>query len=90
MSALADFPRVTPFHSFDNNAKDAINFYLSVFKNSRRLEVVHTSGGAPGPAGILTIAFEPGGQTFTALDGGPIFKFRKRLLLPSGAIRKGR
>ena len=75
MSALAEFPRITPFLWFDNNAEDAVNFYLSVFKNSRRLEVQHNTGGAPGPADILTIAFELDGQTFTALNGGPLFKF---------------
>jgi predicted 3-demethylubiquinone-9 3-methyltransferase (glyoxalase superfamily) len=68
MSALADFRRVTLFLWFDKNAEDAVNFYLSVFKNSHRLEVVHKSGDAPGPANILTIAFELDGQTFTALN----------------------
>jgi predicted 3-demethylubiquinone-9 3-methyltransferase (glyoxalase superfamily) len=75
MSALDKFPRITPFLWFDNNAEDAVTFYLSVFKNSRRLGVVHNSGGASGPADILTIAFELEGQTFTALNGGPLFKF---------------
>jgi hypothetical protein len=75
MSALEEFPRITPFLWFDNNAEDAVNFYLSVFKNSRRLEVQQNAGGAPGPADILTIAFELDGQTFTALNGGPLFKF---------------
>jgi predicted 3-demethylubiquinone-9 3-methyltransferase (glyoxalase superfamily) len=75
MSALEKFPRITPFLWFDNNAEDAVHFYLSVFKNSRLLEVVHNTGGAPGPANILTIAFELDGQTFTALNAGPHFKF---------------
>jgi predicted 3-demethylubiquinone-9 3-methyltransferase (glyoxalase superfamily) len=79
MSAFAEFPRITPFLWFDNNAEDAVNFYLSVFKNSRRLEVVHNTGGAPGPADILTIAFELDGQTFTALNGGPLFKFTEAI-----------
>jgi predicted 3-demethylubiquinone-9 3-methyltransferase (glyoxalase superfamily) len=74
MGALENFPRITPFLWFDNNAEDAVNFYLSIFKNSRRLEVVHNSG-APVPASVLTIAFELDGQTFTALNGGPMFKF---------------
>ena len=73
MSALAEFPRITPFLWFDSNAEDAVDFYLSVFKNSRRLEVQPNSGGVP--ADILTIAFELDGQTFTALNGGPLFKF---------------
>jgi predicted 3-demethylubiquinone-9 3-methyltransferase (glyoxalase superfamily) len=73
MSALAEFPRITPFLWLDNNAEDAVDFYLSVFKNSRRLELQPNSGGVP--ADILTIAFELDGQTFTALNGGPLFKF---------------
>ena len=79
MSALEEFPRITPFLWFDNNAEDAVNFYLSVFKHSRRLEVQYNSGGAPGPADIITIAFELEGQTFTALNGGPLFKFTEAI-----------
>jgi predicted 3-demethylubiquinone-9 3-methyltransferase (glyoxalase superfamily) len=75
MGALENFPRITPFLWFDNNAEDAVNFYLSVFKNSRRLEAVHNGGDKPAPASILTIAFELDGQTFTALNGGPMFQF---------------
>ena len=81
MSALEKFPRVTPFLWFDNNAEDAVNFYLSVFKNSRRLEVTHNIEGTPAPASILTIAFELDGQTFTALNGGPHFKFTEAISL---------
>jgi hypothetical protein len=40
MSVFEKYPRITPFLWFDNNAEDAVNFYLSVFRNSRRLEVV--------------------------------------------------
>ena len=76
MSALEDFPRITPFLWFDSNAEEAVNFYLKVFKNSRRLDTVNVTEGAPGPKdGILTIAFELDGQKLTALNGGPIFKF---------------
>jgi|SRR5882724_7238332 len=75
MSTLGDFPRITPFLWFDNNAEDAVNFYLSIFKNSRSLEVQHNPDGHSGPANVLTIAFELDGQKFTALNGGPMFKF---------------
>jgi predicted 3-demethylubiquinone-9 3-methyltransferase (glyoxalase superfamily) len=81
MSALEKFPRISPFLWFDNNAEDAVNFYLSVFKNSRRLEVMHNIEGTPTPARILTIAFELDGQTFTALNGGPLFKFTEAISL---------
>ncbi len=78
MSTFERFPRITPFLWFDANAEEAVDFYLSVFKNSRRLEEVPNSGNAPSPKGkILTIAFELDGQTFTALNGGPHFKFNE-------------
>jgi predicted 3-demethylubiquinone-9 3-methyltransferase (glyoxalase superfamily) len=77
MSALAEFPRITPFLWFDNNAEEAVNFYLSVFKNSRRLEVQPNGSGVP--ADILTIAFELDGQKVTALNGGPLFKFTEAI-----------
>ncbi|MGA3012291.1 MAG: VOC family protein [Terracidiphilus sp.] len=76
MSALENFPRITPFLWFDSNAEEAVEFYLTVFKNSRRLEELRNTGDVPGPkGGILTIAFELDGQKFTALNGGPAFKF---------------
>jgi predicted 3-demethylubiquinone-9 3-methyltransferase (glyoxalase superfamily) len=76
MSALQDFPRVTPFLWFDSNAEEAVDFYLTVFKNSRRLDVLENTSANPNPpAKILTIAFELDGQKFTALNGGPFFKF---------------
>ncbi len=76
MSALQDFPRITPFLWFDSNAEEAVDFYLSIFKNSRRLDQLRNTGDAPGPkGGILTIAFELDGQRFTALNGGPGYPF---------------
>jgi predicted 3-demethylubiquinone-9 3-methyltransferase (glyoxalase superfamily) len=76
MSALQDFPRVTPFLWFDSNAEEAVDFYLTVFKNSRRLDVLENTSANPNPpAKILTIAFELDGQKFTAINGGPFFKF---------------
>jgi predicted 3-demethylubiquinone-9 3-methyltransferase (glyoxalase superfamily) len=76
MSALESFPRITPFSWFDSNAEEAVNFYLTVFKNSRRLDELRTTDESRGPKGsILTIAFELDGQKFTALNGGPNFKF---------------
>lgn len=81
MSALADFPRITPFLWFDSNAEEAVEFYLSVFKNSRRLDAKRSSGDTPsGPKGtVLTIAFELDGQKFTALNGGPMYKFTEAI-----------
>ena len=59
MSALHNFPRITPFLWFDSNAEDAVDFYLTVFKNSRRLDELRTADDSRGPKGsILTTAFE--------------------------------
>jgi predicted 3-demethylubiquinone-9 3-methyltransferase (glyoxalase superfamily) len=78
MAALENSPRVTPFLWFDANAEEAVEFYLGVFKNSRRLGEMRNTGGAPGPeGGILTVSFELEGQQFTALNGGPAYKFNE-------------
>ncbi len=80
MSALQDFPRITPFLWFDSNAEEAVDFYLTVFKNSRRLDRLDNPPVTPNPsAKVLTIAFELDGQKFTALNGGPAFKFTEAI-----------
>ena len=80
MSALQDFPRITPFLWFDSNAEEAVEFYLTVFKNSRRLDELRNPLDIPIPKGsILTIAFELDGQKFTAMNGGPHFKFTEAI-----------
>jgi predicted 3-demethylubiquinone-9 3-methyltransferase (glyoxalase superfamily) len=76
MSAFENYPRITPFLWFDSNAEEAVDFYLAVFKNSRKIDVVNNSPDHPNPpAKILTISFELDGQKFTALNGGPAFQF---------------
>jgi len=76
MSAFQGFPRITPFLWFDSNAEEAVEFYLTVFKNSRRLgEMRVPDGGNGGRGKLLTISFELDGQKFTALNGGPMFQF---------------
>jgi predicted 3-demethylubiquinone-9 3-methyltransferase (glyoxalase superfamily) len=81
MSAFEDFPRIAPFLWFDSNAEEAVDFYISVFKNSRRLEVMPTSEEINGPSKVLTISFELDGQKFMALNGGPMFKFTEAISL---------
>ena len=73
---------ITPCLWFDSNAEEAVNFYTSVFKNSKIGNILRY--GEAGyevhgmPAGtVLTIEFELNGQAFTALNGGPIFKFNE-------------
>lgn len=72
MSVLEDSPRIAPFLWFDSNAEEAVDFYLSIFKNSRRLKEMRTPDGK-----VLVIGFELDGQRFTALNGGPMFKFNE-------------
>jgi predicted 3-demethylubiquinone-9 3-methyltransferase (glyoxalase superfamily) len=76
MSALQNSPRISPFLWFDDNAEEAVDFYLSVFPNSRRLGDLPSSGPKKK---ILTLSFELEGQHFTALNGGPAFKFTEAI-----------
>jgi predicted 3-demethylubiquinone-9 3-methyltransferase (glyoxalase superfamily) len=74
--------KITTFLWFDNNAEEAANFYVSVFKNSRILETSYYTEVGPGPKGsVMTISFELDGQHFTALNGGPQFKFTEAISL---------
>jgi predicted 3-demethylubiquinone-9 3-methyltransferase (glyoxalase superfamily) len=78
MGPFQDFPRITPFLWFDSNAEEAVEFYLTVFKNSRRLDKLTTDDKRVAPkTPVLTISFELDGQRFTALNGGPHFKFNE-------------
>jgi predicted 3-demethylubiquinone-9 3-methyltransferase (glyoxalase superfamily) len=66
--------KITPFLWFDTQAEEAMNFYVSVFKNSKVL------GVTPGPNGIAsTVDFELEGQEFIALNAGPQFKFNESI-----------
>ncbi len=68
--------KITPFLWFDNQAEEAMNFYVSIFKNSKVLSVNRYGEGAPVPKGtVMTANFELDGQEFTALNGGPMYKF---------------
>src|SRR2546423_1253911 len=74
--------KITTFLWFDNNAEEAANFYVSVFKNSRILNTVRNGEGGPGPKGsVLTIDFKLDGQRFAGLNGGPRFKFTEAISL---------
>jgi predicted 3-demethylubiquinone-9 3-methyltransferase (glyoxalase superfamily) len=74
--------KITPFLWFDNNAEEAVNFYISVFKNSKVLSTTRFGEAGPGPAGtVLTVAFQLEGQEFVALNGGPQFKFTEAISL---------
>jgi predicted 3-demethylubiquinone-9 3-methyltransferase (glyoxalase superfamily) len=77
MSLSANASRITPFLWFDKNAEQAVDFYLSVFPNSRKLGEFRSPADTPsGPKGmVLTISFELDGLRFTALNGGPHYQF---------------
>ena len=63
---------ITPFLWFDDQAEEAVDFYLSVFPDSRVCQVSRYGDAGPGPAGsVMTIDFELGGNPFVALNGGP-------------------
>ena len=78
--------KITPCLWFDSNAEEAVNFYTSIFKDSkvgnisRYGEAGYEIHGKPAGT-VMTIEFELNGQTFTALNGGPTFKFNEAISL---------
>ena len=74
--------KITTFLWFDNNAEEAINFYVSVFKNSKLISLIRHGEAGPGPKGtVLGATFQLEGQQFFALNGGPKFKFTEAISL---------
>jgi len=74
--------KITPFLWFDNNAEEAAEFYVSIFKNSKILNVSRYGDAGPGPKGsVMVVNFQLAGQEFTALNGGPQFKFSEAFSL---------
>jgi predicted 3-demethylubiquinone-9 3-methyltransferase (glyoxalase superfamily) len=67
--------KITPFLWFDNNAEEAINFYTSIFKNSKVGKITRAGGN------VISGTFILDGQEFYALNGGPMFKFTEALSL---------
>jgi predicted 3-demethylubiquinone-9 3-methyltransferase (glyoxalase superfamily) len=68
--------KIQPFLWFNNNAEEAVSFYLSVFKNGKAGRILRWGEGGPMPAGsVLTVAFELEGMEFIALNGGPHHSF---------------
>jgi len=69
-------PKITPFLWFNDEAEEAANFYVSVFRNSKVKAVTRYGDAGPGPKGsVMTVSLELDGQEFTALNGGPQFPF---------------
>jgi predicted 3-demethylubiquinone-9 3-methyltransferase (glyoxalase superfamily) len=79
---MASRQKITTFLWFDNNAEEAMNLYVSIFKNSKILDVTRYGEAGPGPAGsVMTTTFQLEGQQFIALNGGPHFKFTEAISL---------
>src|ERR1700759_2811395 len=74
--------RISPFLWFDTEAEEAAEFYVSVFPNSRVVDVARYGAAMPGKEGqVMTVAFELDGQSFTALNGGPQYRPTEALSL---------
>jgi predicted 3-demethylubiquinone-9 3-methyltransferase (glyoxalase superfamily) len=78
--------KITSCLWFDNQAEEAAKFYTSIFRNSKIGTISHYGEAGQEvhgkPVGtVMTVAFELDGQTFTALNGGPIFKFNEAISL---------
>ena len=68
---MSSLQKITPFLWFDQQAEEAVAFYVSIFPNSRIITTTHYTDAGPGPKGsVMTVAFELEGQAFTALNGG--------------------
>lgn len=74
--------KITPFLWFDDQAEEATNFYVSIFKNSKIESVTRYGDAGPGVGGtVMTTAFQLDGQDFMALNGGPHFTFSPAISL---------
>src|SRR5437762_10119145 len=78
--------RITPFLWFDTQAEEAVNFYVSICKDSRIGSIAHYEEEAAKASGrpkgsVMTVAFELDGQRYMALNGGPLFKFTEAISL---------
>ena len=74
--------KIVPFLWFNGNAEEAVNFYVSIFKNSKVVRVSRYGDAGPGPKGsVMSCTFQLEGQDFYALNGGPQFTFTPAISL---------
>jgi predicted 3-demethylubiquinone-9 3-methyltransferase (glyoxalase superfamily) len=75
-------PEINTFLTYNSQAEEAVNLYLSVFESGRIVDIMRSGDAGPGPKGtVFSITFELLGQTFMALNGGPSFKFSEGVSL---------
>lgn len=71
---------IIPHLWFDQNAEAAVNFYLSIFDDSKITKISRYGDAGPGPKGsVMSISFQLNGQEFAALNGGPVFQFNEAI-----------
>ena len=70
-------PSITPFLWFDNNAEQAMKFYLSVFKGGKAISISRMGPGKK--AKVMGVSFRILGQTFHGMNGGPLYKFNESI-----------
>lgn len=74
--------KIVPFLWFDDKAEEAMNFYVSIFRNSKVGRVTRYGDAGPGPNGsVMSATFQLEGQEFFALNGGPMFRFTEAISL---------
>jgi predicted 3-demethylubiquinone-9 3-methyltransferase (glyoxalase superfamily) len=77
---MAKVQKISPFLWFDGNAEEAVKFYTSIFGNSKIGHVMRNGDGGPGSKGeVMVMSFELEGQKFSALNGGPMYKFTEAI-----------
>jgi len=70
--------KIVPFLWFDDDAEEAVNFYMTVFKDGKITDTTRYGAAGPGPEGsVMTMNFELNGQQFIALNGGPEYTFNE-------------
>jgi predicted 3-demethylubiquinone-9 3-methyltransferase (glyoxalase superfamily) len=74
--------KIIPYLWFDDKAEEAVNLYVSVFKDSKIVRLTRYGEAGPGPKGtVMSAAFQLEGQDFLALNGGPLFAFTPAISL---------
>ena len=72
--------KIIPFLWFENQAEEAVDYYIKIFKNSSIKNITYYGQAGPGSRdSVMTVKFELEGQEFTALNGGPMFKFNEAI-----------